>query len=68
MSSADLPSVSLVRGSDAAVARPKSRGRVLRRIARFIGGFILTGIFFVLSVPVFVLCAFYGFVWFAQHQ
>jgi hypothetical protein len=68
MSSADLPSASLARASGAALARPAPRRRVLRRVARFIGGFLLTGIFLALSVPVFVLSVFYGFLWFAQHQ
>ena len=69
MSTADLPSATLARGSDAARTRPASRlGRLLRGIVRLIGGFLLTGIFLALSIPVFALSLFYGFVWFAQHQ
>jgi hypothetical protein len=68
MSTADLQSASLARGSNAAVARPAPRGRLLRRVVRIIGGFFLTGIFLALSGPTFALCAVYGFVWFAQHH
>ena len=68
MSSADLQSASLARGSSAALTRPAPRGRLFRRIARLIGGFLLTGIFLALSLPAFAIGAVYGFVWLAQHH
>ena len=69
MSSADLRSASLARGSNAALTRPASgTRRFLGHTARFIGGFLLTGVFLTLSVPVFALSLVYGFVWFAQHH
>ena len=69
MSTADLRSASLARGSGAALTRPAPRaGRILRGIARVIGGFLLTGIFLPLSGAAFALSLVYGFVWFAQHH
>ena len=68
MSSADLQSAALARGSGAARTRRARRaGRILRTIARVMGGFLLTGIFLGLSAAAFALSAVYGFVWFAQH-
>ncbi|HXR88566.1 MAG TPA: hypothetical protein VN728_16410 [Stellaceae bacterium] len=43
-------------------------GRLLRALARVFGGFLLTGIFLALSVPVFALSLVYGFIWFAQRH
>lgn len=68
MSTADLQSAALARGSTAALVRPQPRRRLWRRIARIIGGFLLTGLFLALSVPVFALSVVYAFVWFARHQ
>jgi hypothetical protein len=54
-------------GAEASTSRAIAPPRRRIRIGSIFGGFLLTGVFLVLSAAAFPVSAVYAFIWWAQH-